>query len=60
MKEKIVILCLKLSLGFQIMAQYAAYPDCEDKNYKVSWFGFKGDFNWQIGVIGFGTNKKHD
>lgn len=54
MKEKIVILCLKLSLGFQIMAKYVAYPDCEDKNYKVSWFGFKGDFNWQIGVIGFG------
>lgn len=46
MKEKLVIMCLKLSVAFEVIAEFIAYPDCEDKNYKVSWFGFKGDFNW--------------
>lgn len=46
MKEKLVVICLKMALMFEVVAEFIAFPEAEGKEYKVSWFGFKGDYNW--------------
>lgn len=46
MKEKLVVICLKMALMFEVVAEFIAFPETEGKEYKVSWFGFKGDYNW--------------
>lgn len=42
MKEKLVIMCLKVSIAFEVIAEFIAYPDNKDKEHKVSWLGFHG------------------
>lgn len=46
MKEKLVVICLKMALMFEVFAEFIAFPEVESKEYKVSWFSFKGDYNW--------------
>lgn len=35
-----------MALMFEVIAEFIAYPEVGGKEYKVSWFGFKGDYNW--------------
>ena len=60
MKEKLVVMCLKLSVAFEVIAEFIAYPDNRDKERKVSCFGFESEFWWQIGVIGFVKGVEHN
>lgn len=46
MKEKLVVMCLKLSVAFEVIAEFIAYPDNKDKEHKVSCFGFESEFWW--------------
>ena len=46
MKEKLVVMCLKLSVAFEVIAEFIAYPDNRDKERKVSCFGFESEFWW--------------
>lgn len=31
---------------FEVIAEFMAFPEVDGKEYKVSWFGFKGYYNW--------------
>lgn len=46
MKEKLVIICFKVSIEFEVIAEFIEYPDNKDKEHKVSCFGFESEFWW--------------
>lgn len=46
MKEKLITICLKLALAFEMLAEFIAYPEIDGKEYEVSFLGHSGTYNW--------------
>lgn len=46
MKEKLIVIFLKMALMFETIAEFIAFPEVDGKEYKVSWLGFEGEYNW--------------